>query len=489
MNDTTVDINSIVLDQPDSQSVANPIDIGSITFDQKTERPPLFSPDSAKFGLGYGLVPRVLYDLQNVDYHLTDTGERPKLVNSISSVTGLPTEEVDKYYAPIKLLFDAAKTGPSGAGADVSPSTTEGIINATMTPAIITAAAIDLPGTAAGLLVFTALDHIIPTPQFPNATKDEQASINLIGMIAKGAVVGGLFHGATKVNSEWFPDVLEKFGYKKLKENGLPDVIEVKPEQLIKLKGQELNPEGKPIIGQRDFTPNLGLKSEIVDHAISNNLSVKLPAEKLLKIATNNPDDFAKASEILSGKQPLEPIGTGEVKTSTLASGVEQKAIENKLTQGFGDLPEYRAMNMEEQAKLASDFLKKDPELAQKVAMGDALAPKEITPEAIFVAVENKAIKEGDASTLRDLAVNSKLTTEATAMGQRIATLATRDPESPTGAIKDLLKVREERVKKDLGRKSIEKAKSDVVKEIRSEIKKPRIQKQDWASFIKSLEC
>ena len=67
---------------------------------------------------------------------------------------------------------------------------------------------------------------------------------------------------------------------------------------------------------------------------------------------------------------------------------------------------------MEEQAKLANDFMNKSPEMARKVALGQVEAPKGVIPEAVFVAVENKAIAEGDANTLRDLATGSKLTTD-----------------------------------------------------------------------------
>jgi hypothetical protein len=496
----TIDTNSIVLTQDSgeqtSNTVANPVDLNSITFgkSENTQSNPVIEQASKVLGINAAsnLVSRVVSDFKNVDYHFTEDKYRPQLVNSISNATGIPTQEIDKYYSPLRLLFDSAVSGPAVAiTKDVSPSTIEGIVKATMTPAIMVSAAIDFPGTAAGLVAYTALDHIIPTPQIQGATKDEQASINLMGMIAKGAFLGGLFHGATKVQSEWFPDVLEKFGFKKLKENGLPDVVEVKPEQLIKLKGEQPK-EPTPAVTpqQKDFTEPLGLKPDTVENAIANNSSVKVPIEKLINIGTKSEEDFNHVAGILSGKQALEPVqGTGEVKTSKLAQGVEAKAIENKLTKGFSDLPEYRAVNMEEQAALAGKLLNKDPELARKIAMGDEPAPKDIIPEAVFVAVENKAIAEGDANTLRDLATGSKLSTEATAMGQRIATLATRDPESPTGAIKDILAAREERAQKSLGRKSLQKAKTDVAKEIKTELKKPRITKQDWESFIKSLEC
>ena len=639
-----IDTDSIVLTADSDKSVANDIDFDSITFDKeaKTETLPKESFLSSQLGLGEkrppfyvlgtGIMARVIYDLKNTNYHLTEDTQREGIVNSISKISGVPAQEIDKHYSPFRLLFDSLMSGPAGAGKDVSPHTTEELINATMNPLMIASAVADPFGTVAGLLAFSALDHILPTPQLEGATQDQQASINLMGMLGKGLLVGGMFHGASKVKSEWFPDLMEKFGYHKLKEAGIPDIIDVKPEQLVKLQGKEqlLLPapenmgegflmltkeeaaarmeanidmiaeraaQGEPLdpwmkepglmeaarqrlrspdwkgsinldavdkilpeqvksdwkmdpnveriyqervkkqnelekemkdaydaklkafrerhgepnadevkglkqsarsraqkefvqeISQRgqsrqssdkNFLNDLGVSPDVADNAIKNGLNVKVKAEKIINIAAKSEADFNHVSEIL---------GSGETKQRGLSLGVEEKAIANKLTKGFGDLPEYRAVKFDEQAKLANELLGKDAELALKIAMGEEPPPEGVIPEAVFVAVENKAIREGDVKTIRDLATKSKLSTEATSMGQRIATLATRDAESPMGAIKEVLKEREKAAEKKLGKKTIETAKKEAVKEIKTEIKKTASTKENWASFIKSLEC
>lgn len=180
---------------------------------------------------------------------------------------------------------------------------------------------------------------------------------------------------------------------------------------------------------------------------------------------------------------PVE--GGGETKVRTLAKGVEEKAIENRLTKGFGDLPEYQVVSMKEQAQRASDILSTDYAQAKRIAMGQEPPPQGVLPESVFVAVENQAIKESDVGTLMELATESNLTVEATTMGQRIRTLGERDPESPVAAIKSVKTAREKAVKE----KNVPAEKNRIAKEIKKEIKKVAVPKETWESFIKSLEC
>lgn len=197
------------------------------------------------------------------------------------------------------------------------------------------------------------------------------------------------------------------------------------------------------------------------------------------------------AQEAILGKpSAIAPIeGSGDTKTRGLSKSIDAKAIENNLTVGFGELPEYKTVNMKEQASKAAEIMSKDYEQAKRIALGQEQSPEGVIPESLFTAVENKAILDGDVNTLRDLAINSRLTAEATTMGQRIRTLGERDPESPVGAIKEVQKARESVVEKKLGTKNIESAKKEIAKEIKKEIKKAIPTKETWASFIQEIQC
>ncbi len=209
------------------------------------------------------------------------------------------------------------------------------------------------------------------------------------------------------------------------------------------------------------------------------------------------PEDLDRINSLLSSTEEgvnthyetYSIEGTGDTRTRGLGSGVEIKAIENKLTNGFGELPEYQAVSMADQAIKASDLLTKDPDQTRRIAMGFEPAPQGLIPEAIFIALENLAIKEGDVAMLRDLATKSNLVTEATTMGQRIRTLAERDPDSPTGAIKEVQRVREEKTMQGLKGKELKTVIKETTADIAKEIKKVSPTKETWNTFIDSLSC
>ena len=195
-------------------------------------------------------------------------------------------------------------------------------------------------------------------------------------------------------------------------------------------------------------------------------------------------NQIAQSATDVSGEyvsKPLSPVGTGKTYESGLARGVEEMAIEKNLTQGFGDLPAYQRVNMREQARLAKEFIRNNPDRALEIALGRQLPPSGILPESIFIGVESRALKSGDVTTLRSLATESGLALEATAMGQRIRTLAERNPDSPVSAMSEIRKAREERVVDPI------KSKERIKTEIKKEIKKPS--KEDWSSFVDELVC
>lgn len=183
---------------------------------------------------------------------------------------------------------------------------------------------------------------------------------------------------------------------------------------------------------------------------------------------------------------PLEI--TAETKVSGLAKGVEEKAIENKLTQGFGDLPEYQTVNKADQAAKASKLLIDDLEKSKRIAMGAERPPEGVLPESIFIAVENHATKTGDVELLRRLATQSELTTQATAMGQRISMLAERNPDSAISNIQKVVRERATAFEKKTG-KTIDVAKQDTIKEIKTKIKQPVPTKETWDKFITDITC
>ncbi len=177
--------------------------------------------------------------------------------------------------------------------------------------------------------------------------------------------------------------------------------------------------------------------------------------------------------------------GEPRVKESKLAKGVEAKAVENKLTEGFEGRPEYQTVNVKEQSKLATDLLRADPEKAIRIAMGEEVPPNGLLPESVFVAVENHATEKKDIGLLRDLATSSSLSMEATGMGQRIRMLAERNPDSPVAAIQKVAAARETAAEKKFGKNPKEKVKA----QIKVELKKVKPRRDEWSKLIAEITC
>jgi hypothetical protein len=193
-----------------------------------------------------------------------------------------------------------------------------------------------------------------------------------------------------------------------------------------------------------------------------------------------------------SNEPQYKPVNTPEfkqpeIKTSKLAQGVADKALEKKLADGFEGLPEYAVVNVKDQVRAAKELVTLDREKAVRVALGQELPPEGILPESVFKVVEDEALKNGDVNLLRELATESHLTTEATGMGQRIRMLAERDPHSAVRNIREVIKAKEAAVQRRYGK--VGEAKAKVKASIKSEVKKAAPKAKDWAGFLEELKC
>ncbi|MDB4893150.1 MAG: hypothetical protein JWL61_5005 [Gemmatimonadetes bacterium] len=317
------------------------------------------------------------------------------------------------------------------------------------------------------------------------------ADIGTLGSFLKGSKLRALF-----------ADVLETPVIKMSEPpGGTPDGVEFKggrgdyngkghifvapqsAEEFIPTLLEEAAHEMRVRRGRIDAPQTLG---EGFDIKAYENLPAEQSARKMVDHALRLRDvEPAPVSEpVAAGTAPAQAAveGTGPTKVRGLSRGIEEKAIEARLTQGFDDLPKYQQVSMADQAAKAADLLSTDAALARRVALGETPAPDGVLPESVLVAVENKAIADGDVATLRDLA-HGKLAEQATEMGQRIRTLAERDPESPVGAIKSVIEARKATTK------SVPKATEAEVKTMRDMISKSAKKPKDWNAFVDSLKC
>lgn len=181
----------------------------------------------------------------------------------------------------------------------------------------------------------------------------------------------------------------------------------------------------------------------------------------------------------------LKPVKMeGKIAPSQLSVKVNARVVANKLSSDLGEAQEHGVMDIKDQARKATDLINTDEQKATDIATGKRNAPAGIHPHAVFVAVENRAIQDGNVDLLRQLA-KSKRVDEATAAGQTLRVLRERDQESPVAAMQQVAKARSDAVEKRIG--SVPKAITATTKDIDSHIKP--VSKTNWQVFVESIKC
>lgn len=179
---------------------------------------------------------------------------------------------------------------------------------------------------------------------------------------------------------------------------------------------------------------------------------------------------------------------TGGDTVSGNSARIEAVALEKKLTDKMGDLPQYKSINMKEQAVEATNLINRDKQLAIDVIEGKANPPGNLKAQSVHQALEDLAVKEGDGELLTKLA-KSHVNTELSESAQNLRIAAERDPHSAVEQIRQI----NERLKTRAD-KRLRKAKTSTDKEVSKAIdtvkKSTRItSKKDLNDFIKGLEC
>lgn len=205
-------------------------------------------------------------------------------------------------------------------------------------------------------------------------------------------------------------------------------------------------------------------------------------------VSRETPKNTPNNKDIVIDEKPKVP-GTEENKIAGLAKSVEADAIANDLASSFGQLPEYRRMDMKEQSQRALDLIKRDPEQALEVALGNRIPDDPgLLSESVYTAMRVLARDAGDVAMLRRLAVESHIVSDATALGQRIKALDSGITNDPVSIIQDVKAARQRTVEKK-AKDTVVKAKEKIVDEIKTEIKKSASKRQAWEEFIQEIQC
>lgn len=583
-----IDVGSIVLtqeapkaaNQPKQNTVDLPIDVSSIAFKppekilEDTQARVAFNPPKPMFQriLEFGANPvssatqaaielgaiKGQKDWSSIEFlPLKDDKNKSRDSGIISNITGIPQTDIEQHYDALKALYHFSTQGLAGASSVASDftqripgRTTEGFLNAVMTPAIVAGIVAEPPLAIARLIGFTALHEVVNhafniDEKLKTMPKDKAASIRVLQMITEGLAIGGVEHGIDKtINMDKifdfkdlkmdmnFSDVMEKYSYHVLQENGLPDVITLAPTTLEKIyQKQKLRDvasrerreaiaravSDEPLPGDADILSTLGVDKKTVETAIENGLGVKVKAEKLVKVAHIDKDafliitnDVTKEAQdratptkttntsletpqngienpIAGGLKPTDLGGEGTV--SGIAKSIEADAIKQKLTdKGFDQMAEYTEGVKKEQAQMISDLMKADIERAKRIATGKEWAPEGLRTEALFSIMKDYAMDTRDGKLALELA-QSPVASEISAAGSKLSMSDMADPNSATAKIREIQKAKEEASQKKMKGKTADKEKAVIKKELSEKIAKSKPSKYNLMSLLDEIKC
>ncbi len=198
--------------------------------------------------------------------------------------------------------------------------------------------------------------------------------------------------------------------------------------------------------------------------------------------STTSTESTTETAKVEPEQARSEPT---EVGTSKVGRDIADKAVASGLTEKFGDTSEYSKVDIKEQAKMSNDLISEDYKKAIRVASGLEDPPPGLKAMSVLVAVENKAMAEGDIETLRQLASSDtvKGTSEA---AQTLRIASERDQFSPVSAMRSLSDERIKAYEAKSGTK-VDKAIDKTVKDMQKNI--PELSKSKVSKFIDDITC
>jgi hypothetical protein len=169
-------------------------------------------------------------------------------------------------------------------------------------------------------------------------------------------------------------------------------------------------------------------------------------------------------------------------KPSKIGQSIEAKAVEAKLTQGFGETAGYDPLTIKDQAARASGVIESSPQHARAIVRGEAPLPEGLRGTSLITAMEEHLLRNPDAQVAYELA-NSPLTSATSAAAQEMRLMRERVPDSLTAKFSEIKAAREAGAK--LRGETAEKVKADISKEVvRQASKRPT-----WEAFVREIVC
>lgn len=193
----------------------------------------------------------------------------------------------------------------------------------------------------------------------------------------------------------------------------------------------------------------------------------------------------------VKSETPIEPKTVTPNKTGTVTKAASD-INETLVKQGFDALPpeeqsKFKSGSYKDDIAATHDLMNTDIESAKAMATGETPVKGIRYPQILFNTIEALATKEGDGALLSKLAA-SPLGKKLSEAGGTLGSHGFNDnPNSAVKAIQDIKAARTDAVTKKYG--DYQKASKTITDQIKFEIKKAAPSKQDWSSFIDSIQC
>lgn len=213
------------------------------------------------------------------------------------------------------------------------------------------------------------------------------------------------------------------------------------------------------------------------------------------------PKESKTATQKLTGKPVVKEVGTTTTPKTTTPKPVvnadgtaisgsalkdEAKAIEAELTDRYEGKATYKPESYKKEFEDAPKLVHEDPQKAMDIAMGRTPANNDVHGVAVYSAVRNKAIREADSETMRQL-VSSPYHSEGSEAGQKLGARGYATLQNdPVVNMKTVADARVAAVEKRTGT-PVAKAIEKDVKTAETHFKAPS--KSEWSMFVESLKC
>lgn len=260
-------------------------------------------------------------------------------------------------------------------------------------------------------------------------------------------------------------------------------VITAKQRMIKLLEGKsqtEVKQLFKTIPGLQKMFPDGKLEIKAPQVAEKAPETVRTPSPE----ATSEPIKAPQTMPLDAPKSMPAKKVTGD-SVSKIASSIEAKAVEQKLTQGFEGVAGYDKITIKDQSERATDLITSNLDQARAIIRGEQALPDGLNGVALITAMEEHIKLNPNAEMAYELA-NSNLVSETSVAGQTLRLAAERTPDSATAKLQEIKKAREAKAEKQISKEVQKTAKS-----IKTETQKVHLTKEElsWDKFLAEIQC